>query len=274
MANDLQHLELTVLQPNPFQPRDKIKKEEISELIDSVKQHGVIEPLVAAHTPAGYQIIAGERRWRAAREAGLQTVPVYIIETTRKGMLELAIVENLQREDLDPLERAQAFSRLQSEFGLRNMDICAKVGKSPAYVSNTLKLLRLPDAIKDALTEEVINEKHARVLLQIPEQKLMLKVFRQIVKDGIPAHKTEELVRRHLKANEDTNVTTSDGSTPEVIKEVDNWWKKAKARLKVKSNFKFTRSNRQTKIAIILKGDPARTQADLERIMKSVAGEE
>lgn len=274
MEKELKHLRLDLLQPNPFQPREKIKKEDIAELIDSVRLHGVIEPLVAAHTPAGYQLIAGERRWRAAKEAGLETVPVYIIETSRKGMLELAIVENLQREDLDPLERAQAFTRLKQEFGMTTGKIAERMGRSPAYVTNTLRLLTLPDAVKDALTEGVINEKHAKALMLLRDQKLLLKVFRQVVRDGVPAYKTEELVRRHLMLDQDKKNNVRENTTAEAIADINNWWSKAKARINVKSNFKFTRSNRQTKISIVLHGDPARTQADLEKIMKSVAGED
>ncbi|MEK7065708.1 MAG: ParB/RepB/Spo0J family partition protein, partial [Patescibacteria group bacterium] len=112
------HLEIDLVEPNPLQPRGLISPDSLKDLVNSIKEHGIIEPLVVAKTPAGYQIIAGERRWRASKLAGLSTVPVVIKETTARGMLEMALVENVQREDLNPIERAQAFQRLIEEFGL------------------------------------------------------------------------------------------------------------------------------------------------------------
>src|SRR3989338_2826455 len=140
-----------MLQTNPLQPRGLITPESLTELAESISEHGILEPIVVAKTPAGYQIIAGERRWRASRLVGLPKVPVIIRETTPQGMLEMAIVENVQRVDLNPLERAQAYRRLMDEFGLANQEIAGRVSKSPAYISNTIRLLTLPDALKDAL---------------------------------------------------------------------------------------------------------------------------
>src|SRR5258708_32442512 len=145
-------LEIDLLQANPLQPRGLITPESLAELAESVRIHGVLEPIVVAKTPAGYQIIAGERRWRASKLVGLPKVPVIIRETTPQGMLEMAIVENVQRVDLNPLERAQAYKRLMDEFNLTNSEIAQRVAKSPSYISNTIRLLALPDAIKDALT--------------------------------------------------------------------------------------------------------------------------
>src|SRR3989344_8892129 len=125
------------VQPNPLQPRGVISAESLRELADSIKEHGILEPLVVAHTPAGYQIVAGERRWRAAKLAGLEMVPVVIAETSPKGMLEMALVENVQRTDLNPIERAKAFERLMAEFGLATADLGKRAGKSASYVSNT-----------------------------------------------------------------------------------------------------------------------------------------
>src|SRR3972149_8024250 len=129
------------LQPNPLQPRGQILPDSLSELAESIREHGVLEPLVVAKTPAGFQIVAGERRWRAAKLIGLSKVPVIIRETNPQGMLEMAIVENVQRIDLNPLERAQAYKRLMEEFGLTNAEISQRVSKSPSYISNTIRLL-------------------------------------------------------------------------------------------------------------------------------------
>src|SRR3990167_2103806 len=135
MAEVIEQLPIDHLQPNPLQPRGVITPDSLPELIDSIKTHGIIQPIVVAQTPAGYQIIAGERRWRASRHAGLTRVPVIIKETSPRGMLELALVENVQRVDLNPLDRAKGFERLIEEFALSNADISQRVGKSTAYVS-------------------------------------------------------------------------------------------------------------------------------------------
>src|SRR3989338_7674609 len=158
------HLDITLIEPNPLQPRGLIPPDSLGDLVNSIKEHGIIEPLVVAKTPAGYQIIAGERRWRASRLAGLVTVPVIIRETTARGMLEMAIVENVQREDLNPIERAKAFERLMDEFGLNASEISKRIGKSGSYISNSLRLLALPDAIKDGLISGAVTEGHARAI--------------------------------------------------------------------------------------------------------------
>src|SRR3989339_20702 len=132
----IQNIGVDELQGNPLQPRGVITPESLVDLVDSLKEHGILEPLVVAKTPAGFQIIAGERRWRAAKLAGLKVVPAIIKETTPQGMLEMAIVENVQRSDLNSIDRAKAFERLITEFGLGNSEISQRIGKSPAYVSN------------------------------------------------------------------------------------------------------------------------------------------
>src|SRR3990170_4092268 len=169
MNQQIVDIDTDSLQANPLQPRGTITPESLVDLVDSVKEHGILEPLVVAKTPAGYQIVAGERRWRAAKLAGFKTIPAIIKETSPQGMLEMAIVENVQRTDLNPIDRAKAFDRLMSEFGLGNSEIAQKVGKSPAYVSNSLRLLQLPDALKDGLLSGLITEGHARALAAIDD---------------------------------------------------------------------------------------------------------
>jgi ParB family chromosome partitioning protein len=196
------HLDIDVIQANPLQPRGLISPDSLNELADSIKEHGVIEPLVVAKTPAGYQIIAGERRWRASRQAGLTTVPVIVKETTAKGMLEMAIVENVQRQDLNPIERAQAFQRLIEEFGLQVSEIAKRVGKSESYVSNTMRLMALPDAIKDGLISQAISEGHARAIAGLGEVKLMVEAYKTILFESASVRRAEDLARR-LKAQYD-----------------------------------------------------------------------
>src|SRR3989339_1115729 len=195
----LQEMDIGQIEPNPLQPRGTILPNSLAVLVDSIKEHGILEPLVIAHTPAGYQIIAGERRWRAAKYVGLKSVPVVIKETTPKGMLEMAIVENVQRSDLNPIERAKAFDRLMSEFGLGNGEIAAKISKSPAYVSNTLKLLELPDALKDGLIGTLITEGHARALASIDDTRLMIEAYKLVLREDASVRRTEEIARRLKK---------------------------------------------------------------------------
>lgn len=189
-------LDVNLLQSNPLQPRGVIQPQSLDELVDSIREQGVLEPLVIAKTPAGYQIIAGERRWRAAKVLGLQKVPVVVKETTPQGMLEMSIVENVQREDLNPIERAQAYKRLIDDFGLGTNEVAKRVGKSSPTVSNTIRLLTLPDAIKDALIAGVITEGHVRPLISLGDTQLMLDLFKKILRDNFTVRQTEEKARQ------------------------------------------------------------------------------
>lgn len=189
-------LEINLLQANPLQPRGIISPDSLQELVESVREQGILEPIVVAKTPAGYQIIAGERRWRAARILGLIKVPVVIKETTPQGMLEMSIVENVQREDLNPIEKAQAYKRLIDEFGLGTNEVAKRVAKSAPTVSNTIRLLSLPDAIKDALVAGVITEGHVRPLISLSDPRLMLDLFKKILKENSTVRQTEEMARQ------------------------------------------------------------------------------
>src|SRR3989338_139712 len=199
-------LDINLVQPNPLQPRGLISPDSITDLVASIREHGIIEPLVVAKTPAGYQIIAGERRWRASKMAGLTTVPIIVKETTARGMLEMAIVENVQREDLNPIERAQAFQRLVEGFGFPVSQIAQRIGKSESYVSNTMRLLALPDAIKDGLISGAITEGHARAIAGLGDIKLMVDAYKTILAESASVRRAEDLARR-LKAQYDKKPT-------------------------------------------------------------------
>ncbi len=189
-------LDVELLQPNPLQPRSLITADSLKDLVNSIKQSGILQPLVVAKTPAGYQIIAGERRWRASKLAGLVKVPAIIKETTAREMLEMAIVENVQREDLNPIERAQSFERLIEEFGLPVSEIAKRIGKSDSYVSNTLRLLTLPDAIKDGLMSHAITEGHARAIAGLGDVKLMVDAYKTILSENASVRRAEDIARR------------------------------------------------------------------------------
>jgi len=196
--NFIHNLDISLLSPNPYQPRIQITEDSLIELSKSIKEHGIIEPLVVTKniTTNKYEIIAGERRWRAAKLAGLTTIPVIIKESSPQEMLEIAIVENIQREDLNPLEEALAIEQLYKTFGLSKEEIGAKLGLSKPTISNKMRLLSLPEEIKKGLLENKISEGHARALLGLVNQDNLMPVYKMILKDNLSVRATEELVRR------------------------------------------------------------------------------
>lgn len=262
-------LSLDQLQPNPFQPRDKIKREEILDLANSIRRHGILEPLVIAQTPAGYQIIAGERRWRAAKEIGLTEVPVIIRKTDPKGMLEMALVENVQRDDLDAIERARAFFQLKRDFKLSTQDIADRVSKSQPYVTNSLRLLDLPDAVKDGLVGGLITEGHARALGGLEDEKKIIECYKLILKENASVRRAEDLVRliKDSKKAERAGKGDTKLVPPEVV---EQWQQQMQSHMHSKSKLTLVRSNRQTKVSIYLKGSLEQTQQDFEKIIQLV----
>jgi ParB family chromosome partitioning protein len=196
-ASGLEQIPVAAIIPNPMQPRTALDPEALAELAASIREHGLIQPLVVTRQgPERYQLIAGERRWQAARLAGLTTVPVIIKEATPQQVLEIALVENIQRADLNPLEEATAFRHLVDEFGLSQEQVAERVGKSRSAVTNTLRLLRLPAEIKQALADGAIQEGHARALLGLPTTQTQVAALQLVVKKALSVRQTEELVRR------------------------------------------------------------------------------
>ncbi len=187
------------ISPNPLQPRSALDPEALAELAASIKEHGLLQPLIVTRQgPERYQLIAGERRWQAARLAGLATVPAIIKEATPQQTLELALVENIQRADLNPLEEAAAFRQLVEEFGLTQEQVAERVGKSRVAVTNTLRLLRLPAEVKQALADGTVQEGHARALLALPTPEAQKAALKTVIGKALSVRQTEELVRRLL----------------------------------------------------------------------------
>ena len=184
--------------PNPRQPRNTLRAEELEELTASIREHGVLQPLIATASETGgkYVLIAGERRLQAARLAGLTAVPVMVHQATDQQRLELAIIENVQRSDLSALEEAEAYRQLAEDFKLSHEEIAKSVGKNRVTVTNTLRLLRLPDSVKNALIENRITEGHARALLALPTDEAQGAALRTVLKQELNVRKTEELVRK------------------------------------------------------------------------------
>ncbi len=191
-------VEVDAIAPNPRQPRSHLAPEELAELTASIREHGVLQPLIVtpAETEGRYVLIAGERRLEAARLAGLTSVPVIVREATDQQRLELAIIENVQRADLSPLEEAEAYRQLAEDFHLSHEEIAARVGKSRVTITNTLRLLKLPDVVKNALIEGKISEGHARALLALPTPEAQSAALRTILAQELNVRQTEELVRK------------------------------------------------------------------------------
>ncbi len=194
--NQVQQLPVNVLQPNPLRPRDNISEQSLRELKKSIAMQGVLEPILVAATPAGYQIIAGERRWRAAKLAGLKTIPAVVREISPQQMLEMVLIEDVQRRGLNPLDKTRALKRLRDEFGLSVREIASKIGKSSSYVINSIRLLNLPDALKDGLLSGLISEGHARALMGLEETRSMIEAYKQVLRERASVRRTEELVRQ------------------------------------------------------------------------------
>lgn len=274
MNQQVVDLEVDSLQANPLQPRGVISPESLVDLVDSIREHGILEPLVVAKTPAGFQIIAGERRWRAAKLAGNKTVPAIIKETSPQGMLEMALVENVQRSDLNPVDRAKAFERLISEFGLSNSEISQRIGKSPAYVSNSLRLLTLPDALKDGLLTGLISEGHARALAAIDDNRMIVEAYKVILKESGSVRRAEELARKMRAQVGNKPKTVGFRPGHELSEEIDQMRKSLEDILGGKPNsiVRLSRSRAETRLTIILKGNQQETEDRLQKIYKGING--
>ncbi len=194
-------LDIDLIAPNPEQPRTNFEPGQLRELADSIREHGVIQPLILTRDEhGGYRLIAGERRLQAARLAGLQTVPVVFREAASSELLELALIENIQRADLNPIEEALAYRRLVDEHGLTQEEAAKRVGKSRAAVANAMRLLALESEIRRSLVAGEITEGHARALLALPEGKARLDACREVVRKRFSVRETEALVRRAASA--------------------------------------------------------------------------
>jgi len=194
---EVHELEIDLLQPNPLQPRGSISPNSLLELAESIREHGVLEPLIVAKTPAGYQIIAGERRWRASKMVGLKKVPVIVKDVKPSQMLVLAIIENLQREDLNIFEQAAGYKRLNEDFGMSHEAIGKMVGRARTEITNTIRILNLPDIVKDAVLTGTINKSQAEALLHLRSNEIIVQVFTtKLLRENYSVRQIEELARR------------------------------------------------------------------------------
>ncbi len=264
VAPNIEQVGVELIGVNPFQPRSNIDKEGLEELAQSIREHGLLQPLLvtqaAPDSPVAYQLIAGERRLQAAKLAGLDRVPVIIKEATASQALQWALVENLQRSDLGPLEEAAAYRQLMTEFDHTQEEVAKQVGRSRAAVANSLRLLGLPEAAKAALASGQISEGHGRALLSLPHEAMQLALLQRIGQEGLSVRQTEEAARR-LMGRE----TSRRGRPPQPQADVRTLEERFRQALGTKVN--LTRSRRGGRLTIFFYSDE-----ELERLYDVMVG--
>lgn len=216
----LAQIDIDLIDPSPYQPRTKFREEALEELARSIRTSGIVQPLVARKVAERYQLIAGERRWRAAQRAGLSRVPVVLREVAEETALEMTLVENLQREDLNPMEQAHAFQRLMDEFGLTQEHVAERTGKDRATVANSIRLLRLEVSIQEMLEENRITAGHARALLAIEDSNERVALARKIARTGMTVRQVERLAARSSKPRVSRTAWQIDANTKAALEEL------------------------------------------------------
>ncbi len=216
-SDQLREIDIDRILPNTQQPRKHFSEEALNELADSIRAHGVIQPIVVQPLPDNfYQLIAGERRWRASQRAGLHRLPAVIRESAADSSLEIALIENLQREDLNPIEEAQAYEKLIVEFGLTQEEVARRVGKNRVTITNMLRLLRLPAEVQQWLGEDKITTGHAKALLSLTDLGAILDAAKKIIQGNYSVRQAEMLVSRFGKSDKKDEATTADAVDPNV----------------------------------------------------------
>jgi len=197
-VEQIKQVQLSSITPSPLQPRKNFAPDALQELIDSIRQHGIIQPLIVRRANGRHELIAGERRWRAAQEVGLAEVPVIIRTASDLEVLEISLIENLQRTDLNPIEEAQGYARLADEFGMKQDEIAQKVGRSRAAVANAMRLLDLHPQIQTWVAQDLVSVGHAKVLLGVKAAEEQLKFAETILRRNYSVRQTERMLTRHL----------------------------------------------------------------------------
>ena len=221
------YLKISSIEPNHHQPRKDFREESLVELAESMKEYGVLQPLLVQKKGEFYEIIAGERRWRAAKLAGLKEVPVVIREYTKQQSMEIALIENVQREDLNPIEEAKAYQRLIQEFGLKQEEIAARVAKNRVTITNSMRLLKLDKRVQDMLIESQISGGHARALLSVEDQELQFMIAGKIVAENLSVREVEKLVKSMSRKKEPKEKKEEDEGISLIFKELENRMKTA-----------------------------------------------
>ncbi len=242
------------ISPNPLQPRKKFKEESLEELAESLKEHGVVQPVIVRPSGTGYELLVGERRWRAAQIAGIKAIPAVIRDAEASECLEVALVENLHRDDLNGIEEATAYRQLMEDFGLTQDEISRKVGKSRSAVANALRLLQLPVEVQASIVSEEISPGHARALLALQGDPYQAVLLRRIIEEGLSVRQTEDLVRKKLEGKV---VPESKREKPKLLQDYAEAIASG-----LKAKVKVIQGKRKGKIIIEFKGEK-----DLQRLL-------
>ena len=247
--------------PSPFQPRKKFNEEHLKELVESIREHGIIQPLIVRDVDGKLELIAGERRWRACQRLELTEVPVIVRTASDKDVVEMALIENLQREDLNPIEEAEAYARLSREFGLKQEEIAQRVGKNRATVSNTIRLLDLEISVRDLVSQNMISTGHAKAILGIKGKAEQKMVADMVVRKQLNVRATEKLVTEHINGRTSSKKTT----TSKLPKQVENYVRDIEDRLRSRfaTNIHVNHGDKKGKIEIEYFGND-----DLGRILE------
>ena len=252
-AGMIAEVQLSAIRPNPYQPRRDFEEEALDELSASIKQLGIVQPLTVRSLGEGqFELISGERRLRAARKAGLETVPAYVREADSEAMLEMAIVENIQRESLNPIEIALGYNRLMEECGLTQEKVATKVGKKRATVANFLRLLKLPPKVQAALRDGSISMGHARALISVSDEKEQTALLDAIINDNLNVRDVEQRVRRWQEATQSGNSKTKGGKKKKLV--VDSLSDADRDALQLQEYANRLRSHFSTQVHIKQKG--------------------
>ncbi|MDW2800480.1 ParB/RepB/Spo0J family partition protein [Clostridium boliviensis] len=220
-------IKISMIEPNHNQPRKEFREDALLELAESMKEYGVLQPLLVQKNGEFYEIIAGERRWRAAKMAGLKEVPVVIREYTKQQSMEIALIENVQREDLNPIEEARAYSILMQEFGLKQEEIAARVAKNRVTITNSMRLLKLDERIQEMLIQDQISSGHARALLAVDDRDLQYQLAGKIVAENLSVREVEKLVKSLSKKKEPKEAREEDESISLIFRELEDRMKTA-----------------------------------------------
>jgi ParB family transcriptional regulator, chromosome partitioning protein len=249
------------IRPNPYQPRKEFDEKALDELAESIKEHGVIQPLIVRKSIKGFELVAGERRLRASERAGLSTVPVVIREFSNEQVMEIALIENLQRENLNAIEVAQAYEKIMKQFTLTQEELAKKVGKSRPHVANFMRLLQLPQEIQDFVSRGTLSMGHARALLAIEDSQLKLKLAKEAIRKELSVRQMEELIKQLTQ-----RVSRETKSKPKKDVFLSQW--EEKLRQTFATSVQIKRGKNKGKIEIEFY-----TDEDLERIMDLISGE-
>lgn len=250
-------ISLNLIKSNDEQPRKNFDDEKIAELAQSIKEHGIIQPIILNKKDEYYVIVAGERRWRAAKLLGLKEVPSVVMDLTDKDILEISLIENIQRQDLNPIEEALAYKKLLSDFNLTQEELSKRIGKSRVAISNIIRLIALCDTVKQYLIDEVISEGHGRALLAITDPKLQSEIAQRVIDEKLSVRELEKLIK-HLNNNKEEK---------SVKREANPYYKDVTERLQNYFGTKVNISNKNNKGKIEIE---YYSEEDLQRILEII----